>query len=278
MPFCPNSGWLRGTCTAHGTRRWRSAPCKRRGCSFCGQKRKELIAERISYGIAELGGLEGGGWSVGTFDRDIPKWQAVRIANQFVQKLKRYFRKTYGLNVEWSKVWEVHPHSGRLHLNLLVSPWCYVPQKMLARWWHKLGGGVVFWIERVGAGVGVEAAKSRRNMGLYLGKLDQMVKTGRGVSYSKGWPRVPRDNPLARRGEVKWEWVGSFSAEGIIHWYETELGHWKEVSLDEWASADPEPCDCFEFNKTLGRARSIMRILRGPGPGRPELVRYHRRQ
>lgn len=114
------------------------------------------------------------------------------------------------------------------------------------------------WIERVGKGIGVEAAKSRYKMGLYLAKYDQMVLSGRGVSYSKGWPKLPSEAITPRRGEISWEWIGGVSQLGIEHWYETELGYWREVTLGEWASPEPERCDCFEFKASpLKRARGM---------------------
>ena len=34
--FCPDSQWVRGTCTGHGQERWVLVPCKRRTCEVCG--------------------------------------------------------------------------------------------------------------------------------------------------------------------------------------------------------------------------------------------------
>ena len=52
--------------------------------------------------------------------------------------------------------------------------------------------------------MGVEAAKSREELAGYLGKWEQMVMTGRGVAYSKGWPKLPENPFLGRKGAISW--------------------------------------------------------------------------
>lgn len=245
VPACPDAGWLRGACE-HGTIRWLPLTCKRRGCPVCGELRKKRIAWKISAGVEILGGAAGGAWLVLTFDRDVTKDEAVKIANQYMQWLYRYCKRQFGFKPEWAKVWELQ-ESGRLHLNIVLAPWHFIPQKVLAGKWHDLGGGRIGWVERVGAEIGVEAAKSRRKVGNYLAKWDQMVLSGRGVSYSKGWPKLPDPVKVERIGRIRWGFVGSFSEESILHWYEAELGHWHEVVPGEWCSADGEDCHCFDY-------------------------------
>lgn len=265
VPTCPNAGWLRGRCKEHGTERWVKMPCKRRGCEVCGKERKKRIAWRIAQGVESLGGdgPEGGaGWLVLTYDRDVTKQEAVEMEAQFIQWLKRFCKREFGFVPEWAKVWE-RTKNDRLHTNVICAPWHYIPQKVLAAKWNSLGGGRVMWIERVGAGIGVEAAKSREKIGNYVSKWDQMEVYGRGVSFSKGWPKLPKPASVPRRGEIAWQFVGGVSEEGKLHWYDSELGHWKEVTPGEWASADPEPCDCFGLKVTpLRIARGIMAAMR----------------
>ena len=215
----------------------------------------------MALGIEKLGGTSGAGWQVLTFDEDIGKRKAVRIGNQFCQYLSRYFRRMFGFNPEWVKTWETH-RNGKLHLNLLMCPWRFVPQKLLATKWHKLGGGIVTWVERVGAGIGVEVAKARTGIGAYLGKLDQMVRYGRGICYSKGWPKLPSEPKPPRIGEIDWSFIGNFSQEGIEHWYDTGLGYWQEINAGEYKSIVPESCDCFEFglNRVKMAKRRILRL------------------
>lgn len=268
LPSCPDGGWLKGVCKEHGTVRWVKMSCKRRTCPVCGQARRSLIALRVAEGIRILGGEDGAGWQVLTFDYAVPKAKAVRIANQFIQWLNRYMKRVFGLKGEWAKVWERH-RSGRLHLNLVMSPWRFIPQALLASKWHSLGGGIVHWVHRVGETIGAETAKSRygagdyyisrEDMGTYLAKLDQMVLTGRGVSYSKAWPKLPKVLSGLRRGEISWDFVGNFSIEGILHWYDLSLGAWVEVTAGEWRTSAVELCDCFEFRPSLAQiARRIM--------------------
>jgi hypothetical protein len=64
-----------------------------------------------------------------------------------------------------------------------------------------------------------------------------MVRTGHGVAYSKGWPKLPGDPCADRRGDISWSWVGGLSPESAIFWYEQELGDWCEVVPGEWKFA-----------------------------------------
>jgi hypothetical protein len=141
VPACPDAGWLRGACE-HGTIRWLPLTCKRRGCPVCGELRKKRIAWRISAGVDILGGAAGGAWLVLTFDRDVTKADAVKIANQFMQWLYRYCKRRFGFKPEWAKVWEIH-QSGRLHLNIVLAPWHFIPQSVLASKWH--GRSAITW-------------------------------------------------------------------------------------------------------------------------------------
>lgn len=84
-------------------------------------------------------------------------------------------------------------------MNLILAPWQYVHYKPLSRKWRDFGGGKIAWVQRVGGGVAVEAAKSREGIGGYLGKWEQMVRTGKGVTYSKGWPKLPDNVADPRR-------------------------------------------------------------------------------
>lgn len=209
-----------------------------------------------------MGGVGGAAWHVLTFDCDIGKVMAVKISNQYLQWLARYMGRVFSIKAEWVKVWEKH-RSGRLHLNIIMSPWRFISQKVLSQKWHGFGGGVRMWIERVGTGIGNEAAKSRNRIGRYFAKNDQMVLTGRGVSCSKGWPGLPLLPKAPRLGEIDWRFVGSFSVEGRLHWYDTEMGAWHEVLAGEWASFEPEPCGCFGFRPSMARkARNVMRAIK----------------
>lgn len=264
---CPDGGWIKGVCKEHGTVRWVRMSCKRRTCPVCREVRRQEIAARISYGLERLAGegpTAGGGWLVLTFDdTELTKAQRNRISNQMVKWIKRYLKRVHDLDVEWVKVWERH-RSGKLHLNILFSPWRFIPQQLLARKWHIFGGGIDMWVKRVGRGVGATARSSRYKVGLYFGKYDQMVFAGKGITYSKGWPRRPKEDHC-RRGEIAWEYVSNVSQEGIMNWYNIEMGNLDEVAAGEYATK-PELCDCFEFRPSVRQiaGRIFNRYRDGP--------------
>ena len=244
-----------------------------------------MIAWRIARGIDQLGGKEGAGWFVGTFAEEISKEEAVKVEAKFLRWLRdghghykevmrrkvAAFKRKEGRRpsrveraiisaavkgglrreIEYAATWEVQ-RSGRLHLNLIMAPWDYVAKKRLDAAWQRFGGGPRTWIQRVGAGIGVEAAKSRAGIGGYLGKWEQMVQAGRGVAYSEGWPKLSAAPWLGRRGKISWVWVGDLTDEARGFWYERELGHWKEGSPGEWRSFYGEECDCFELKARAG--------------------------
>ena len=238
---CPSAGMLKGRCK-HGTVRWIFLPCKRRDCPVCGERRKKRIASRIKYGIEQLGGADGAGWFVGTFAKDIEKPAAVRV----VGKMVRCLRKRAGVQLEYACTWEV-TEAGRLHVNLIIAPWSYVPQSILSEAWQRFGGGKRVWVQRVGASIGNETAKvGRAKIANYVAKFDQMVRSGRGVTYSKGWPKIPDEERQHRHGDIAWYWVGCLEPEYEQFRGEYGLRYWREVAPGEFAFAFGEDCDCFD--------------------------------
>lgn len=237
---CPNAGWLRGVC-AHGTTRWVKMSCKKRDCPVCGEIRQKKVAWRVGVGLDELGGKAGGGWFVGTFARDISKKEAVKVQGKFVQWLRRDRGRK---NLQYVATWELQK-SGRLHLNLIMAPWSYVPKKTLGAKWEAFGGGRVVWIERVYGSIGAEVAKTNE-LGGYMCKWEQMVMSGKGVTYSKKWPKLPEQGIEQRKGQITWFWVGVLSTDSSIFWYERELDYWREMAPGEWVFSAGEDCDCFE--------------------------------
>jgi hypothetical protein len=205
--------------------------------------RKRRISWRIQLGVESLGGSLGAGWFVGTWDHDIEKREAVKV----VGKMVRWLRKETGVHFEYASTWEL-TKAGRLHVNIVMAPWVYVPQSKLSSAWHRFGGGYRVSIERVGAGIGNETAKAgRERIGNYVGKWEQLVKSGRGVTYSKGWPKLP-DNPKARRvGKIEWRWVGELEDESIVFKGELLGGYWHELVPGEYAFTAGEDCHCFDL-------------------------------
>lgn len=232
---CPNySGWLRGRCE-HGNERWIRLSCKRRDCPVCGQVRKRRIAGRVAHGLRTLGD---GAWFVGTFDYDIPKAEAVKVQNKFIQ----WLRRDLGMPVQYAATWEL-TKEGRLHLNLVISPWNYISQRRLSSQWLALGGGFVVWIERVTSNIAYEVTK----LGNYMAKFEQQVQTGRGITYSQGWPRIP-DDPTKRLGHIDWVWLSPSFNEAEIFEAEIDQGVWSEIYPAEYSlCGEHEACSCFEF-------------------------------
>jgi len=239
LPLCPKSVWLSATCE-HGTTRSVLIPCKKRDCPICGVKRRRKMAWRVSHGIDVLGGDQGAAWFVGTWARSVSKKCAVRTTGKMI----RWLRKFSGRQLEYATAWEV-TKQGRLHVNIILAPWSYIPQAILSQKWERFGGGFRVWIERVGQEVGAEAAKTNNAIGGYLAKWEQMVMSGRGQTYSRGWPKLP-DHPLEpRQGHLAWERIPATDSRAAIIGYEIELGHLFEVAPGEYASVYGERCTCF---------------------------------
>ena len=238
---CPHAGWLFRKCE-HGTVRPTKLNCKRRGCEVCGPLRRKRIAYRVENGIEMLAPVAGAGWLVATWERDVPKSEAVRTKNRMVEWLR-----LGQPDLECATIWEVTA-AGRLHVNLVMAPWSYVPQSALSDAWQYFGGGQNVWIKRVGSGVAFEVAKSsRRRIGDYLAKVDQMVQTGRGVSYSRGWPELPVPPKVELQGShFTCEWVGRFDPRDVMLRQEIGLGLWAEDHPGEWKWRLGEECSCFE--------------------------------
>jgi hypothetical protein len=220
----------------------------------------------VEYGLQVLGG---GAWLVITFDRDIPKSEAVKTQN----KLVKWVRKELGIRVEYAAVWEA-TRKGRLHLNLIMSPWRYIDQRLLSQKCVDFGAGPVVWVERVGPGIGGEVSKARRKVGNYIAKFEQQVKEGRGINYSHGWPRVP-GNPLERLGRVSWSWMPALYYETEMFEQDVDRGIWQEYLPGEYSiCGEHEDCDCFDFpalpqessQKLLARAG----VIAGKPPGRAD--------
>jgi hypothetical protein len=252
---CPHSaGWMRGRCE-HGNERWIHLDCKRRDCPVCGEIRRRRIAWRVEYGLQVLGP---GAWVIVTWDWDIPKAEAVKTQN----KLIKWIRRELGVRVEYAAVWE-DTKKGRLHLNLILSPWRYINQRLLSQKCVDFGAGPVVWVEKVEGGIGGEVSKLRYKLGNYMAKFEQQVQEGRGINYSHGWPRLPED-PYRRLGRITWTWMDPMYDETEIFEEDVEVGLWGEILPGEYARcAEHELCDCFDFVLRGHRARdSCSEILK----------------
>ena len=109
------------------------------------------------------------------------------------------------------------------------------------------------WIERVGGGIGVELTKQRVRLGNYMAKFEQQVREGRGITYSKGWPRVP-ENPLERVGRIEWVYIMPEYPEAGEMERNIECGVFEEISPGEYSICGlGEFCDCFQYAVRGGR-------------------------
>lgn len=234
--ICMNGHWVRGTCE-HSNSRWRYIPCKSRKCEVCGPVGRWRIAERVALGVRTNWPCA---WLVLTFAEDIDKKQAVRRLSGFVKWLRKSMP-----GLQYAATYELTRQS-RLHINLIAGPWAYLEQAKLQERW----GARVFveWV-RDDKSVGKETAKaySPEGLGGYLSKLEQCVPTDRRVSYSKGWPKLPRGG-LQRKGRIRWELPLDMSE--VIFIDEKMAGYWRERLPGEWGVIGGDGCDCFELESS----------------------------
>ncbi len=245
---CRNPILLKGRCFDHGNKRYRMVPCKRRDCESCGRVGRLRIAQRIAYGVRTIRGSEKGcAWLVGTFasqEAEDPSFK--KKARRKVASFIRALRKETGVDLQYALTWELTTARHRLHVNVIIGPWVRIPHKRLVELW---GARIsVEWVKDDRA-MGIEAAKPYSIEGLsgYLSKLDQAVprEWGRRVSFSKGWPKVPKEG-LPRVGQIVWSYPDQ--EERIeFHVHEGE-GRFIEVEPGEFAYPG-ESCMCFVLSK-----------------------------
>lgn len=243
--YCPNGRWVQALCDEHHYERWIYRPCKSRRCPVCGVRRRKKVAWRIANGVEMLAGEEGAAWFVGTWNKDVSKSTAVKAVSRFVAWLRRHQPS----HVEYACTWELTKRN-RLHVNLILAPWKFMSQRTLSTSWSRLGGGQVVWIKRVGEGIGQEAAKSRATVGRYFSKWEQMVRSGRAATYSKGWPKLPDTDAPVRHGHITYiperdfpTWVHSPALDPA----DIQLHLWTETHDHEYKSRLEPYCDCFNY-------------------------------
>lgn len=235
---CPDARWIGGRCQEHGQGRWVMVPCKRRRCEVCGAISRWRVAERIAFGCRVSSPAS---WIVLTFRKNVEKGLAVRRMARFVRWLRV---KRSMPDLAYAATYEV-TKAGRLHINLLCAPWQFVPQRQLERAW-----GSRLWVERVKdeGSVGNETAKATpESLGGYLMKLEQVVKEGRRVSFSRNWPKMPSLDPGEPNVKVKWRPLGDSDICYLQNMIDT--GWVVEIRPGRWACApnlrDGPLCGCF---------------------------------
>lgn len=240
---CTQARFVKGVCAEHGNVHWLLVPCKRRDCDTCGPVGRYRIAQRIALGVRELWPAA---WMVLTFREDVTKEQAVRKLATFVKWIRMQPRTS---KLEYVATYE-YTAKGRIHINLIMAPWIPIRQRTLQAQW-----GARLWVEwvRSDQAVGSEAAGAYNPeaLGGYLSKLEQAVPEGRRVSYSKGWPKLPK--PPETDHEVKWTQLSIEEQVDVaqlnrLGWLEEiKPGHFRLVSK----LRDIPPCECFESQLEL---------------------------
>ena len=280
LPSCPHSVHIRGSCR-HGTIRWIKVPCKRRACEFCGPLRRARIAERVAQGIRLLGFGHGAGWMVGTFAQDVTPVAGGRTVAKFIRWLRGRVQAKIKIRLQYASTWELTKR-GRLHVNLVMAPWPFIPQKELEARWKLYGGGIVH-IRRVADDhlMATEVAKSNlvEKLATYLAKHEQAIEAKievggrlyrkRSVCYSKGWPGPVTCEKVERKGEVTW--VRMNETDSRIGDFEQDRseGCWRRSGAE--FRRDNEGCDCFEGRAPEGalaaklRRRLVARFGGAPG-------------
>ena len=248
---CPSATWRRGVCREHGQSRMFLIPCKARGCEVCGPVRRLEKAMEIAYGVRQVEACGGYcAWFVGTFTSPYaadPTFKTTAV--RYIAKFIRWLRAECGMpDLQYAVTWEL-TKAGVLHVNIIMGPWTYVRFKRLKKRW-----GARCSIERVrdSGDIGVEAAAAYSPEALagYLNKLSQAVPRdwGRGISFSKGWARLPKDK-LLRRGEI--DWSSPDAGEVNLFLMLRDRGRVREMSPVEFAyerklEMFPD-CRCFEY-------------------------------
>jgi hypothetical protein len=241
---CPQGHWIKGSCRRHRNVRWRYVPCRKRNCEVCGPVGRYRIAERIAYGIRQIG-VDKCAWIVLTFKEDIEKPVAVRKLTRFIVKLRKGTKKRRSQgHFEYCATFELTKR-GRLHINLFVGPWQYMKQAELQKLWGSIAW--IAWVQDAG-GAGVEASKaySPESLGNYVSKLEQSVPMDRRVSFSRGWSKMP-ESGLQRNGSIDWSEADNFDCE-----YNVEKGYWHEVVPGEYEINGSRvltgyKCLCFDY-------------------------------
>lgn len=244
--YCPSARFVRGYCAEHGNVHWLLVPCRRRSCDICGPVSRYKIACRIAYGVRKLWPAA---WIVLTFDHEVDKVTAIRKMAAFIRSI----RKLPGHeNTEYAATYEL-TRAGRLHINLIVAPWRSIPQRLLSDKW-----GARLWIEWVkndeSLGVEAAAAYTPEALGGYIAKLDQAVREGKRVTYSKRWPQLP--DPAPTRHKIIYEHLSD--DDQLRVWALLRRGWLTEVSPGVYRLARSRPgrtpCDCFDRQLALPSA------------------------
>ncbi len=235
--------------------------CKDRTCPFCEKQRRAKHAARILSGLADLAPDGHAAVFVGTFGEDVTKQQAARVVAKFIAWLRKPPKRDVGKKhpgyqqsfpsmrpqptLQYVATWE-EQESGRLHVNIILAPWSYTHWESLRIGWEKAGGGWVTWISHVDPGATEEVLK----LSVYYTKArlikDQAVQTGKHVTYSRGWPKLPDIAPSEEFPKATMFPLKSHSAEllSFFNWKD-DPQQFVQIRMNLWAETGGLRCGCW---------------------------------
>lgn len=265
----PCEDWrsVKGTCSEHGTVRWRYVRCKRRDCQGCSAVKQWGYARRIGAGIREIG-VERCISIVLTYadeQAEDSNWKptAVKLESSFIRWLRKRQKELGNPRFEYAKTWELQK-SGRLHTNIIIGPWVSMDfEEVRARWlaeqrtinpdlkWARIS---MIWC-RDDSGISREATKAQspEGLGFYTTKIEQQVPKNwhRRISFSRGWPKLKEEPTPQRVGEIRWEKARDLVVGELLDFeVQRSKGWWLETSPGSCEYVDkliPEPCDCYSY-------------------------------
>jgi len=173
-----------------------------------------------------------------TADAESPGYKATagRHLARFMAKLRKELGGRGSEQVEYATTYELQKR-GRLHLNVIVTGWRFIKAAKVAEMWGQ--GIITVALVRDDKALGVESAKvgrepgaggaSVKGLGAYLAKVEDVPgegpqpgepgwdqvpgpEWGRRVSYSAGWPKVPKRD---FRGHITWRKLDAEQGEAV---------------------------------------------------------------
>lgn len=241
-------GWIRVRCE-HDAAFW--VPLRCRHCDACQRAASWKHRVRIELGIREAGGGLFITLTTGWEDSDETRGELMRAWSRMAARLRR----RYG-PFEAAVKKEVGA-KGKLHLHIALVGIDYIPQRTLTELWEASSGWRVTWVNKVR-----DEMLIGRYLAKYLAKGQCAGEARKSVTYSRGWPKLPRLGKL--------EVVERVSGANLPYWRVIRLEErGTGVILDE-LPRDGD-CICFGFGphtrvRGSGRGSPVF-ALRIPHPG-----------
>lgn len=163
-------GWLWMRCP-HGTDV--CVPLKCGHCDACLERRKAKHVARICYAIYEFGPAA----QLEFTSRPGMTWPEIMRAWSKMIALIREVNPA----AQYAAIKEAGPETGMVHLHVIIVNWKYILQRDLSRWWEKLTGAPVVWVQRV----------TSSNAAFYVAKhlTKDVARMRNPVTYGRGFPK-----------------------------------------------------------------------------------------